>query len=397
MNSSYTLAKSSWNNKEVQAAIGIIKSGRLTMGPVVKEFEQQFASKMGSKYAVMVNSGSSANLIATAALMYKSTNPLKDGDEALVPAVSWGTTYFPYHQNRIKQKVVDISIRNLGIDHNAVSEHLSDNTKVLSVVNLLGCPADIHKLKDIAAKRSMYIIEDNCESMGADVDGKMCGTFGDIGTYSMFFSHHICTIEGGVAVTDDIELYEIMICLRAHGWLRNLPDINTVENKIGDDFKDSFRFVLPGYNVRPTEIQAAIGIEQLKKHDALLSHRIKNSSRFKDIINKINYTRKSRGQDDIILQTTTQKHSYFGFSMIMESHDERDNLVKVFKDNMIECRPIVAGDITKNPVMDRMDISVSGPLPMAKKADACGLFIGNHGYNMKKEMDHLKSVLSANC
>lgn len=394
MNSLYSLAKSSWDKKEVKAAISTIKSGRLTMGDKVKDFEKKFADKFGSKYAVMVNSGSSANLIAVAALAHKSTNPIKDGDEALVPAVSWGTTYFPFHQNRIKQKVVDVSLKTFGIDPYEVANNISDNTRVLSVVNLLGCPADISKLKDMAKKQSLYIVEDNCESMGAEVDGKMCGTFGDIGTYSMFFSHHLCTIEGGVAVTDDKELYEIMVCLRAHGWLRNLPEVNTVENKTGDEFKDSFRFVLPGYNLRPTEIQAAIGLEQLKKHDTLLSHRIKNSTHFRDILEDINYIRKVRGHDKIYTQYTLKKHSYFGFSMIMESREERDSLVNTLKDNGIECRPIVAGDITKNPVMNRMDISVAGPLSAAKRIDSCGLFLGNHGYNMKKEMTHLKKVLN---
>ncbi|MBQ7135593.1 aminotransferase class V-fold PLP-dependent enzyme, partial [Campylobacter sp.] len=214
----YSLASSTWDEKELNAINEVIKSDIFTMGKKVAQFEQDFAKFVGSKYAVMTSSGSTANLIATAALFYTKNNKLQRGDEVIVPAVSWSTTYYPLHQYGLKLKFVDIDLHTLNYDLEALKDAISDKTKMIMCVNLLGNPNDFDAIKTIIGDRNIILLEDNCESMGAEYNGKQAGTFGIMGTFSTFYSHHMATMEGGFVVTDNEELYHILLCLRAHGW-----------------------------------------------------------------------------------------------------------------------------------------------------------------------------------
>ena len=256
---SLPLATSTWDDEEYAAIQRVIESDRFSMGPEVEAFEQQFAEFFGAKYAIMSNSGSSANLLAVAGMIYSKGIDLNPGDEVLVPAVSWSTTYYPVHQYGLSMRFVDIDEETLNIDIDAIEDAITDKTKMIFCVNLLGNSVDYPRLLALAEKHKLYVIEDNCESLGATIDGKQAGTFGLAGTFSSFFSHHISTMEGGVTVTDDEELYHVMLSLRAHGWTRNLPKENHVVEKSDDPFMESFRFVLPGYNLRPLEMSGAIG------------------------------------------------------------------------------------------------------------------------------------------
>ena len=202
----YELAISSWSNEEKRVAKMVIDSGFTTMGKEVQEFEKMFAVHFGAKYCVMVNSGSSANLLAVAALFYIRDNPLKAGDEVIVPAVSWATTYYPLYQYGLHLKFVDIDIKTLNYDLEALESAITENTKMIIVVNLLGNPNDFAKIKRMISDKNIILLEDNCESLGAMFDGKYTGTFGRLGTFSSFFSHHISTMEGGMILTDDEEL-----------------------------------------------------------------------------------------------------------------------------------------------------------------------------------------------
>ena len=261
----YKLATSSWDNKELMAIQKVIDKDMFSMGEYVAQAERDFCSFTKSKYALMVSSGSAANLLAVASLFYTKNQMLKRGDEVIVPAVSWSTTYFPLQQFGLKLKFVDIDIHTLNFDLESLESAISEKTKMIMVVNLLGNPNDFDKITKMIKGKNIFLIEDNCESMGAEYKGKQAGTFGRIGTFSAFFSHHISTMEGGFVVTDNEEIYHILLSLRAHGWTRNLPKKNKVCIKSDDWFEESFRFVLPGYNVRPLEMSGAIGIEQLKK------------------------------------------------------------------------------------------------------------------------------------
>jgi CDP-6-deoxy-D-xylo-4-hexulose-3-dehydrase len=269
----YSLASSTWDEHEYGAIQKVIDSDMFTMGAKVAEYEKDFATFFGSNYALMVSSGSTANLLMIAALFFTKNSDLKlqRGDEIIVPVVSWSTTYFPLQQYGLKVKFVDIDRNTLNIDLDKLSAAITDKTKAILSVNLLGNPNDYERMQDIIGERNIFILEDNCESMSASLKGKQAEIFGVMGTFSSFFSHHIATMEGGCIITDDEELYHVLLCIRAHGWTRNLPKFNQVNGEKSDDpFEESFKFMLLGYNARTLEMSGALGIEQLKNHLILL-------------------------------------------------------------------------------------------------------------------------------
>jgi CDP-6-deoxy-D-xylo-4-hexulose-3-dehydrase len=379
----YPLATFTWDEQEYAAIQGVIDSNMFTMGPRVAAFEKSFAEAVGSKYCVMVNSGSSANLVMVAALFYTSdvSRRLQPGDEVIVPAVSWSTTYYPLHQYGLKLKFVDIDPHTLNIDISAVRSAVTPRTKAIFAVNLLGNPCDFAALQVIAQEHSLILIEDNCESMGATFEGRQAGTFGLMGSFSTFFSHHISTMEGGVVSTDDEELYHILLCLRAHGWTRNLPEVNLITGrKSADPFEESFKFVLPGYNLRPLEMEGALGIEQVKKLPKLIAERRRNGT---------HWTEAMKDHPHLRIQRETGNSSWFGFSLVIrdESTLDRPKLVQTLRDLGFECRPIVTGNFAKNPVVRFFDHEVHGTLRHADRIDTHGLFIGNHHYPIDEAIE----------
>lgn len=381
----YPLASSTWGGREIDDINGVLRSGRYTMGSCVKRFERRFADYFGARYAVMVNSGSSANLLAVAALRYRQ-NALQPGDEVIVPSVSWGTTYFPIHQYGLKLRFVDVDLDTLNIDLDAVEEAITPKTRAIFAVNILGAPNDFNRLTKMCAGRNLVLLEDNCESMGATYDGRYTGTFGACGTFSMFFSHHICTMEGGAILTDDEELYHIITSLRAHGWTRELPARSFIHNKSEDPFYETFRFVLPGYNVRPLEISGAVGLTQLDKLGGFLVARRQNARIFVELFGNLDYVR---------IQKPVGDSSWFGFSMILDGRlaGRRDRVVRRLTEAGVECRPIVAGNFTKNPVVRYFDYDIYGDLRNAAKVDSDGFFIGNHHYDISEQLVCLRKLL----
>ncbi|KQZ82074.1 pyridoxamine 5-phosphate oxidase [Microbacterium sp. Root166] len=376
----YPLATSTWDDAEYAALQRVIAGGRFSMGPIVKQFEAEFAAHFGAGFAVMVNSGSSANLIAIAAAVLDPRIDLNRGDEVLVPAVSWPTTYYPLTQYGLRPKFVDIDIDTLNMDLDLLEAAVGPRTKAIFAVNLLGNPNDFPRLRDLSQRHGLVLLEDNCESLGAVKDGINAGTAGLAGTFSSFFSHHIATMEGGIILTDDEQLYQEMISLRSHGWTRELPVENHVHNKTGDAWDDLFRFVLPGYNVRPLEMEGALGLEQLKKIPALISGRRDNAAYFLE---------RFAGISAVRTQRETGESSWFGFSMVLEGPlaGRRSDVVKAFAAAGIESRPIVAGNFTRNPVMAHLDAVVPDDLPAADKIDVDGLFVGNHHYRVRDGID----------
>jgi len=378
MSFKYPLAATSWGQEELNAIQNVIDSGMFTMGANVQAFEQDFADTMGSCHCVMVNSGSSANLLMVAALFYTNNHRLKlnRGDEVIVPAVSWSTTYYPLYQYGLKIKFVDIDLHTLNYDLSQLEQAVTEKTKAIMAVNLLGNPNDFDRIDQIIGEHDIVLIEDNCESMGAKYNGKMAGTFGVMGSFSAFFSHHISTMEGGMIVTDDEELYQIMLSLRAHGWTRDMPKQNLVCSEKSDDpFEESFRFVLPGYNLRPLEISGAIGIEQLKKLPSLVVERRKNGKMLQATF---------EDHADIMIQSEIGESSWFGFSLVTRpgSRLTRKSLVVKLNDLGFECRPIVTGNFVNNEVVKYFDSEVHGTLINANHIDQKGLFVGNHHYPM---------------
>ena len=390
MSFKYPLATTTWDNAEYETMQKVIASGMFTMGAQVLAYEKAFAEYFGSQYAVMVNSGSSANLLMVAALFFTKNEALKlkAGDEVIVPAVSWSTTYHPLQQYGLKVKFVDIDLNTLNFDLNALASAITDETRLIFAVNLLGNPNDFAAIKKLIGSRNIVLMEDNCESMGATFEGKQAGTFGVMGSFSSFFSHHISTMEGGMITTDDEELYHILLSIRAHGWTRNLPKHNKVTGVKSDDpFEESFKFVLPGYNVRPLELSGALGIEQLKKLPSLIENRRKNGALVQAAL---------ADNPHVLIQQETGCSSWFGFSLIIRpgSALTRGDLIQKLNAGGFECRPIVAGNFAKNEVVKYFNHEIHGELKNADYLDSKGLFIGNHHYPLHEAIDDLKKTLS---
>ena len=378
MTARFPLATTTWGEAEHRAMARVIESGMFTMGANVLEFERRFADWQGSRYAVMVNSGSSANLLMVAALFFTKNDALrlKPGDEVIVPAVSWATTYYPLAQYGLKQRFVDVDLKTLNMDVDALRAAITNRTRLILAVNLLGNPNDFDAVRQAIGARDIVLLEDNCESMGASLGDRKTGSFGVMGSFSTFFSHHISTMEGGLVATDDEELYHILLSLRAHGWTRNLPKHNHVTGTKSDDpFEESFNFVLPGYNLRPLEMSGAIGIEQVKKLDGIVAARRANGARFQEAM---------ADHEDLIIQHETGRSSWFGFSLVIRpgSNLTRADLLRRLGEAGFESRPIVCGNFARNPVIEHMDVEIAGSLENAEHIDRNGLFVGNHHYDI---------------
>lgn len=383
------LALTSWNQEELDAIQQVIKRDTYSMNEAVFEFERQFAKAMGGKFAVMVNSGSSANLAAIAALFYtKERRPLQRGEEVIVPAVSWSTTYYPLYQYGLKIKFVDIDLETLNFDLKSLKEAITPNTRAIFAVNLLGNSNDFIAIKEMIANKDILLLEDNCESMGAKFQGQMTGAIGLMGTYSCFFSHHISTMEGGLVLTDDEELHHILLCLRAHGWTRNLPEYNKITGqKDSDPFEESFKFVLPGYNLRPLEMSGAIGQIQLKKLSNFVEQRRENARYFQNFF---------KGDKRFWIQKEIGESSWFGFSFILkpEFSGLRKKLMAHLREYNIDTRPIVTGNFAKNEVVKNyFDYTIHGELKNAQYLDENGFFVGNHHVPMEPQISYLAKVL----
>jgi dTDP-4-amino-4,6-dideoxygalactose transaminase len=387
----YELASSTWDRSEIEAIQKVIASDMYSMGEKVREYEVDFAKYIGSKYAVMTSSGSTANLLMIATMFYtKDENRrLKRGDEVIVPAVSWSTTYFPLQQYGLKVKFVDIDRDTLNMDLAKLKDAITDKTKAILAVNLLGNPNDFDVIRTLIGNRQISLLEDNCESLGAIFGGKQAGTFGVMGTFSSFFSHHIATMEGGCVVTDDDEFYHILLSMRAHGWTRNLPKENLVSGTKSDDpFEESFKFVLPGYNVRPLEMSGAIGVEQLKKLPSFIDMRIANAESFVKLF---------RDHPYVDIQKEVGESSWFGFALILKENSpiNRKELVSVLAAHEIECRPIVTGNFLKNvEVLEYFDYEVSGIIEDSEYIDKNGLFVGNQQVDITENIRYLFDVIN---
>lgn len=381
----YELTSSTWSEEEKQTIREVIESEMYTMGRHVKEFEENFAKYFGMKYAVMVNSGSSANLIAVASLFYKKQNPLKRGDEVIVPCISWATTFHPLQQYGLKLKFVDIDLNTLNYDIEELKKALTKATKMIVAVSILGNPCQFDEITKLCEKNNIILFEDNCESMGAKFDGKYTGTFGLVNTFSTFFSHHISTMEGGLVLTNDKEIYNLLKSIRNHGWIRGQDADSPIFERRADDFFEAYRFILPGYNVRPGEIHGAVGRKQLDKLASFVKIRRENAE----------YFVKFFGNDErFIIQKEFGESSWFCFTMIINPklHIDRKKVLQKLKEASIEHRIITGGNFLRHDVIKYYDYEVVS----RKNADIAhdyGFFVGNHPYDIRDKIDYLYKTL----
>jgi len=386
----YELAVSNWGEEEHAAIASVVESGRFTMGPRVAEFEDAFAAYLGCRHGVMVNSGSSANLIAVASLFYKHDRPLRAGDEVIVPALSWSTTYHPLQQYGLRLKFVDIELDTLNIDCRQLEAALSERTRMILSVSILGNPAALDVLRDFADAHDLYFLEDNCESLDAELNGRKAGSFGDMGTHSFFFSHHIATMEGGMVVTDDTELCHLMRGLRAHGWTRDIPPDSDVYEKRDDDFFEAYRFILPGYNLRPLEMSGAIGLEQLRKLPAMTAARRRNLALFQRLFG---------GDDRFIIQRENGRNSSFCFPIILnpDHGPDRKRVFAALRDADIGYRIITGGCFPRHDAIRYYDYEIVGGIGNADTAHDFGFFVGNHPFDLTPQIECVHAVLDKVC
>lgn len=384
----YDLSYNTWTEEEMKSVLKVLRSGNFTLGEQVDAFEKQFAAKMGARYAVMTNSGSSANLVAVAALTFKKDRPLKRGDEVIVPAVAWATVYSPLQQYGLKIKLVDVDLNTLCIDVAKLEKAMTPRTRMVVAVNLFGNPCQYDQIKEICNKNGAVLFEENCDGLAAEFKGRKCGTLGNIGTYSFFFSQHISTMEGGMIVTEDQELYHLTKCLRSYGWSKALPPVSTVFEKKEGDYEEGYRFILPGYNARPLELSAAAGVEQLKKLDAFMEVRRQNAVLFME---------KFQGDERFIIQQEVGKSSWHGFTVILNPKFgmDRRKLFEKLREHQIAFRMIAGGNIARHDVFKYLDCEPPTDLRVADMVHDRGFYVGNYSKNLITQLDRLKQILDS--
>jgi len=382
----YPLTHTNWDKKEISAMNKVIKSGMFTMGKNVLNFEKNFSKYLTKKYSVMVNSGSSANLVGLSSLFFKKNKPLKRGDEVIVTAVSWSTTYSPLQQLGLKLKLVDINLKTFNVDEDLLIKAISKKTKLVVLVNLLGIPCNLKKIKSVCDKKGIYLFEDNCESMGAKISGKLAGSFGDLSSHSFFFSHHMCTMEGGMISTDNYELYCIIKSLRAHGWSRDLPKNNPLIKLKKNDFYEQYKFILPGYNVRPGELHGAIGNIQLKKINRFINIRRKNLLLFNKLIGN---------NQKVIIPKTDYFSSSFAFPIIVKNltKTKKIELFKNLKRAKIDFRLVTGGCFTKHDYQKYFDYKIYKNLKNSNFLHNNGFFVGNASKDLSSGIKSLAKIL----
>ncbi len=385
----YELSSTSWGQEELDAMQRVLRSGRFTMGEQVRLFEDEFAARFGMNHAVMVNSGSSANLVGVAALFYRSKRPLQRGDEVIVPAISWATTFHPLQQYGLKLRFVDVELDTLNMNVSELEAALRPTTRMVVAVSILGNPAPLDRIRAFCDAHDLILFEDNCESLGASLNGRPTGTFGDINTFSTFYSHHISTMEGGLLVTNDVEIDHLARAIRNHGWARDLPADSVLnrDQKLDDPFFEAYRFVVPGYNVRPLELAGAVGREQLKKLDAMLAMRRQNAAHFVNLF---------KDDSRFIIQREHGSSSWFSFTLILNptANVDRVHLMSVLRDADIQFRMITGGCFPEHSAVKFFDYEIVGGILNARIAHERGFFVGNHPRDITAELDQLRTVLN---
>ena len=380
----YPLAYSTWGNEELEAIQRVCDSDMYTMGRHVKQFESEFANLFGSENAVMVNSGSSANLLMLSLLKWK----YKLTGDIICPVVGWATTYFPMAQNGFKINFVDVDKDTWNIDVNKIEAAITPNTCAIMPVNLLGNSCDYDRIIEICRKHNLMLIEDNCESMGAKYGDKYTGSIGLAGSFSFFFSHHIQTMEGGMVLTDSKDDADYMRSMRAHGWVRDLPDNSPLYQKTGDAFNDNFIFATPGYNIRPLEMSGAIGTEQLKKWDKIMDVRLKNKDHFLKLFADKPWVR---------VQKEIGTSSWFTFGMVLDGElkGRRQEVIDALSKAGIQNRPLASRNFLKQPVMRDLDYIDNKDYAAADDIHDNGFFVGNGSVLIDEPIDRLYEIISS--
>lgn len=382
----YPLSVPTYGPEEVLDAVDAMASFRTSMGERTRHFETEFARVNESKACAMVNSGSSADLL----LSFLLTNPLKPlvpiGSEILVPVVTWPTHAWSPMMAGLKVRFVDVNPLTLNVDLDKLEEAIGPQTRAIFVVHLMGSACDMDRVLDIAQRHNLLVLEDCCEALGARWRGRSVGSFGLGGAYSFFFSHHIVTMEGGAVVVNDDELADHMRALRAHGWTRNVTSGRFDVSPF--DVDPRYAFVNWGFNLRPTELQAAFGLRQLARLPGFNQRRNVLAERFFSIIARTPWI----ASPDV---PAGGEPAWFALPMVLKNGApfKRREFVNHLESHGVETRPLVAGNLARHPVACLFKESFLGSFPGADALHDRGLYIGLSPMTSDQDFDRMISVV----
>ncbi len=390
----FPLISQSFDDREIIATVDALLSGRLTLADQVRSFESRFAEIVGARYAVMVNSGSSANLLALAA----ASNPARKrrllaGDQVLIPAVCWSTSLWPIVQMGLEPVFVDASPETLNVDLEDLRRKITKKTRAVMAVHILGNAAPMADVVKVVSDHGLLLIEDTCESLGSRFRDRYLGTLGDFGSYSFYYSHHITTGEGGMVVCQSLEDYDLLKCLRAHGWSRELSNREEIE-RANAEIDPRFLFVNMGYNLRPLEVQAAFGHCQLDRLARMNENRNANRAR---IISALQAHPKWRGQLQFPVAPKDVESVWFGFVALLDptiAH-HHGRYLRYLSARGIENRPVVSGNFTRQPAIRLLGIPCDPrEFPGAEEISRRGFFAGLHTEPLSREkIDRVADIM----
>ena len=378
----YPLTNTVLDNDDIESGVKVLKSKWITMGRETLKFENTFSKKISNRSSIMVNSGSSANLLIFQCLINPKVNKLKKNDEVLIPAICWSTSLWPIIQSGLKVKFVDIDLKTLNLDLDDFEKKITKKTKALMLVHAMGNCADMEKIVKICKKKNIILIEDTCEALGSKYKGKQLGTFGDFSSYSFFYSHHITSGEGGMVCSKSKKDADVIRTLRSHGWHR------AISNKKSN----SWSFINSGFNLRPTDISASIGNSQLKKLKKISLIRQQN---FKSIRSALLNDKRYSNKFGIIEENINNKIVWFGIPIILKSTDKNNKNRVTNKLNKfgIDTRPLISGNFAKQPAIKLYKLKINSNLKNANFIDKNSFFIGLHNTKTNiKTVDYIKNA-----
>jgi len=365
----FPILEDAFNEDDILAATEVILSKKITMSEVTKNFEYEFGKYIGNKYALMVNSGSSANLLAAFTMINpKRSFFLKRGDYFAIPSLCWSTSLWPFVQSGLKPVFFDVNINNFTLDEKILQNNLLKKIKLIVDIHVLGNCSNIDLISKLAKKNNILLLEDTCESLGSAYNSKYLGTFGDFGSYSFYYSHQVTAGEGGMLICKNKEDYEIAYTLRAHGWDRGLKK-NT---------EKSFNFINSGFNLRPLDVTAAIGLSQFRRLNKMMSIRAENRNL---IISGIENHRNYKNQFIFFYPNENLKPSWFGLPILLRSNlkNKKNKFLKYLKFNNIETRPIISGNFLNQPAAKLYNYNnknIKKYFPVSQEIEESGFFIG---------------------
>lgn len=358
----YPLSMATYGVSEILEALDSMCSFRTTMWEKTEEFEKIFSEYQGCSDSIMVNSGSSADLLLSFLLREKSN---LEANNVLVSAVTWPTQIWSLMVAGFNPILVDVDPNTLNIDYNDLINKIDDNTLAISLVHLMGNPCDMNLISKICSENNIHLIEDCCEGLGASFNGKKIGNFGLGGAFSFFFSHHITTMEGGMVTCNNKKYADFLKISRAHGWSRNIKE----KTKFNIDSR--YMFLNIGFNLRPTELQAGFGIHQMDKLDTFNEKRKKISNEF------FSYVKDSNWLSEIKVHELADP-SWLGLPLMLNENftKHKEYILDTLEINGIETRPIVTGNIARHPVAELYPDIFNVNLPGADMVHNNGFYIG---------------------